>query len=421
METADDPIELAPWKLCRVWVLQQQGNREKAYRQLQQIAEKHSDSARVQMWMVELLLGDARHQEALDKATTLIKEFGMTPDQHFRLARILRGHGHRGLTLEIALKLTGNSDAGAAAHRLAADIYLEKGLPLRAEHHVHKALELDPNDPLALTLAGRVAYRRKQYMEARRRLKRALEHQPDYAHAYFLLGLTEYAMEDISLAAANLKKACDLGPQSGKYHYYHGRSLAGLEKWDEAEKAFKRAAELMNDPVQPLTDLGILAEEQGETERAIVYYRRAVLANRTRAAVAYNNLADIMLSRGQAAPLALALAHTAQAMSPASTYADTADTYADALIRSGLPAAAVRPARVAAEHDPESALAQLRLGMAEAAVGNREKAIAAVKKSQDLAQTEKMRKRARALLENITENLPDKDEEKLEGKRPPAP
>lgn len=405
MESAENPIELPTWRLCRILLLQRQGKADEAYDQLQQVLAEYSTSALAQVWNVELMLQAGRKEDALVKVRDLMKNFPLPPEQKLRLGRLLRTYGEGEEALEIALGLTGSTDTGPSAHRLTGHIYADEGLLLRAEWHADKALDAHPDNPLTLALAGRVAYAEDKHLEARRLLRRAIEQKPDFAHAHFLLGLNEYADGDLRRAVSHLAKACELAPHTGRYHYYHGRALAGSGNDEHAEAELKKAAERMADPHRAWTDLGMLANREGNIEKAVQCYQRAVEANPARAVTAYNNLASIMIQQGEQIPLALALAHTAQALSPPSRQGATADTYADALIRSGYPGAALRPARLSAVAHPDAAVSQLRLAVAEAAAGNPDEAIAALTKAKELAQNAETKRQATDLLEQIREKL----------------
>jgi tetratricopeptide (TPR) repeat protein len=401
MDDVEKPISLPTWRLCRIWLLQYQGKPEEAYSRLKQLLEEYTGSALAHVWMVELLFAGGEHEKAIAKTRDLTRSFPMPDEQKLRLARVLQSYGQAGHALELALDLTRSTEAGESAHLLAGDIYMDEELPLRAQWHATRALDINPGEPHALTLAGRVAYAEGQHMEARRNLKTAVERAPGYAPAHFMLGLTEYAIKDLSLAAASLKRACELAPEVGEYHYYHGRALAGSGQEEEAAAELTRAAELMGDPHLAWTDLGMLAEKRGDAEDAMRFYRKAVEANPARAVVAYNNLASHLLSTNRTIPLALALAHTAQALSSTSHQGATSDTYAEALVRAGFAGAAVRPARLAAAAHPESAAIQIRLGLAEAAAGNRERAISILERAEQLATTEQMQARATELLRQV--------------------
>jgi tetratricopeptide (TPR) repeat protein len=406
MESVEDPIELPTWRLCRILLLQRQGKADEAYDELQQVLAEYTTSALAQVWNVELLLQAGRKEDALAKVRDLMKSFPLPPEQKLRLGRLLRAHGEGQEALEIALGLTGSRQTGASAHRLAGEIYADEGLLLRARWHADEALDAHPDDPLALALAGRAAYAEDKHLEARRALERAIEQKPDFAHAHFLLGLNDYADDNPRRALPHLAEACELAPHMGRYHYYHGRALAGSGDDKGAAVELKKATELMPDPYRAWTDLGMLADKRGDTEEARSCYSRAVEANPRRAAAAYNNLASGLLDSEQNISFALALAHTAQALSSASSRAATSDTYATALILSGYSHTALRPAREAVRARPDSPHIQLRLGLAESAAGNRENAIAALKRATELAEEPETRKRAENLLKQVIEKLP---------------
>jgi tetratricopeptide (TPR) repeat protein len=240
-------------------------------------------------------------------------------------------------------------------------------------------------------------WRIESLLDAGRR-EEALRHDPNSAAALHLLGMVRYRQDDYPRALEHLKKASKLAPQSGRFRYQYGRALAAAGHKERAAEQIQKAVHLMANPYRAYTTLGMIHHERNEIDEAMECYERAIAANPDKAAEAYNNLAHIYLKQQNDPTPAVAFAHTAQAVSPPETRGKMYDTLVSSLLRSGHGALAVRPARMAARLGPDDPGRQLRLGVVEAAAGNRKGAIQALKRVPVLTDESRLREEAAKLL-----------------------
>jgi tetratricopeptide (TPR) repeat protein len=86
-----------------------------------------------------------------------------------------------------------------------------------------------------------------------------------------LLILSAKAGSDNNTEAAlsNLKQMAALLPDGRRAHYILGNYLYGLQKWDEAEKEYKRCIEIDSHYAPPFNNLAYLYSNQGKYEDAI--------------------------------------------------------------------------------------------------------------------------------------------------------
>lgn len=90
-------------------------------------------------------------------------------------------------------------------------IALDAGQPDVAAPLFEKALSRDPRHGGALTGAGILAYRRKDFADARRQLTAAVASSPDFQPAHYYLGLTLARLGEKADSERELQTATDLG------------------------------------------------------------------------------------------------------------------------------------------------------------------------------------------------------------------
>ncbi len=90
-------------------------------------------------------------------------------------------------------------------------IALDAGQPDVAAPLFEKALSRDPHHGGALTGAGILAYRRKDFADARRQLTAAVASSPDFQPAHYYLGLTLARLGEKADSERELQTATDLG------------------------------------------------------------------------------------------------------------------------------------------------------------------------------------------------------------------
>jgi len=83
-----------------------------------------------------------------------------------------------------------------------------------AQKAIDQALKLDPNDPYVCTLAGKIAYTRKDYAAAVKQLTAALHLWPEMIEAHQALSATYRAMGERVKAAAELEEVVRIKQQT---------------------------------------------------------------------------------------------------------------------------------------------------------------------------------------------------------------
>jgi len=199
-----------------------------------------------------------------------------------------------------------------AVHRaiMLAQGDIGRGETAAARERLLEAIELDAGVVDAQQMLGNLHQREGEYDAAIKYFRSALARNPDHqaslmglADSFLWLGrpedalvgferLRDLAPHDSKAAIASTDILVDLGRQTealevaesaarhehapALVHNQHGELLALAGRFDEAEKAFVRAIQKNDRPVQPHFNLAVLHEERGQTARAIERYREAL-------------------------------------------------------------------------------------------------------------------------------------------------
>lgn len=114
-----------------------------------------------------------------------------------------------------------------------------------AECGFQQVLEIQPDNVTALRRYGRLLYYQKDYAQAEPIYRRLVDADPEDADNWARLGKTLFALSVYDEAEEVLRRAVAL-PQSRSLaaHYYLGRVLTALDRLEEAQASFERAASI---------------------------------------------------------------------------------------------------------------------------------------------------------------------------------
>jgi tetratricopeptide (TPR) repeat protein len=143
----------------------------------------------------------------------------------------------------------------AAAHGKLGEALLEANDGAGALRELVVAADLSPKDAPAQIKAGQVLLLARQFEDARTRADRALEADPNNAQALMLRGNASAGMKDIDSAIADANEALRAAPNDPDVYGALGAMQLTGGKAQEAESAFKRAAELNAKSALPLVAL----------------------------------------------------------------------------------------------------------------------------------------------------------------------
>ena len=259
---------------------------------------------------------------------------------------------------------------------------------------LRKALELAPEHAGAHFSLGVALGRLGQFDEAEKELKTAAELAPENPISYDELGKLYLARGDYGASLKAFDRAIEIDPKMASAHVARGTVLGQTGEYDAAADAFEKALSI--DPEFPgvQTRIGMVRHQQERWPEAEKAYRRAIALDGADV-LALNNLAALMVERGENLDEALALAQKADEILPdVPSILDTLGWIYRA--RGNLDRAAMTLER-AAEKGPNQAIVHYHLGVVYEEQGRKDKAATAFRNaleiSDDFAQAEDARKR----------------------------
>jgi serine/threonine protein kinase/Tfp pilus assembly protein PilF len=189
----------------------------------------------------------------------------------------------------------------------------------RAEELARRALQLDPELAEAHLAMGQVHGNRYEYREAAERFREAIRIEPDSSYAWDLLSWALAYQQPPEAVAAEEAARTSIGLEASLIgaHYHLGRALALQGRYDEAIAAFEHAKSL--DPGFDSADFGIAQVHvaQGEYERALARIDGLGELRQTPVVLVQRCFAEVALGRTEEG-----LAHLEEAL--ASGYRDVA-------------------------------------------------------------------------------------------------
>ncbi len=260
------------------------------------------------------------------------------------------------------------------AQRDTAEINLQEGV-LRAvardfagaQTFLKRSLEQNPQDVRALNAYAGTFVAQKQVARALEVVRGQAEQFPDSPQMQLALAgwyeRANYRQE----ARAAYRAAHEAGDTSGEAAIMTARLDAADGKYDEAVKTLEDLLEKSPRSVAAWRMLGLVNDAAGRGDQAIVAYRKAVEINPENF-VALNNLAYLLSQRNERLEEALSFAQKAKELAPES--ADVDDTLGWIYYQRGVFATAAVHLRAAAAANPDNALTQYHLAMAQAKTGD---------------------------------------------------
>ncbi len=112
------------------------------------------------------------------------------------------------------------------------------------------ALELDPDNKLALVTRGSAFLKLNNFDMAVKDFDRVIELDPNYARAYHLRGIVKESTEDYENALADISKAIDIDPEYGAAFYSRATLLTKLKREDEAVEDIQMVQFLTNKNIE---------------------------------------------------------------------------------------------------------------------------------------------------------------------------
>ncbi len=160
-----------------------------------------------------------------------------------RLAGALRNTGQTARALEVLRQAASFAPEDAQVWYDLGLLYSDSGQQSEALRALQKAAELDPDLAEAQNALGAVRAETGAADPAEAAFRAALRIRPAYGDAHGNLANLLTAHDDLAQAAWHYDRAVRLVPASGLYRFNYGVTLARMNRYDEARKQFRKAAE----------------------------------------------------------------------------------------------------------------------------------------------------------------------------------
>ena len=195
----------------------------------------------------------------------------MTEDPHHYLHKAFKHHqaGRFAEAENNYLTALGIDQNNGDAHHLIGILYGQQEILDKAEPHLEKATQIQPDNPTYLSSYGNVKKEQGHIKEAEKLYKRSLEMAPQNAQTLCNLGSILHSMGQSEKALAAIKKAVLLVPEFLEAHHILGCLYRDLQNYDKAEQHFKTALDLNPDFGESKIGLSNIFKVTGRTDEAI--------------------------------------------------------------------------------------------------------------------------------------------------------
>ncbi len=285
----------------------------------------------------------------------------------------------------------GKSPNNSAAMEELGELRLSQNKLPEGKKLIEEALAANPNSSRAVRVLVSYYLHMKQLPQAIDLVQQQIAKSPNNSDMYDTLAELQLGNKDAAAGLAAAQKALQINPNDGTALTNYTRAqvmqgntpaaIATWKTWINAHPTDARADSI----------LGTLEEAQGDPDAAEAYYKKA-LSNQPDQALASNNLAYLMMQRGQDIDVALSLAEAAHRALPNSP--STADTLAWAYYNKGTYGSARDLLESVEKANPNDPSIEYHIGMIYSKLGDKPDAITHLKRASTLAPNTKTQKDA---------------------------
>jgi tetratricopeptide (TPR) repeat protein len=413
-------------------VLLNGGKVDDAVAALQSAIRDYPRDAFMQFWFGKAALakGDLRLAEKSLRQAATLSPPGLLAEEE--LARVATQTGDAGLLSETAERTIASAPTFADAYVWRASVEMTRHALDKADADLNTAIKLAPSSATAYLQLGKLRLMQKKFSEGVKLLEQALQNDPDSAQALRLLVgydlyrkhpesalsrlnqqiakrtmnstfydlLAEYRIQikDLDHALAAAEKAYEINSNDGQAVMLIANIQVQRGQTDSAIAAWERWSNAHPGDGRVFAILGMLEESKGDQDKGEEYYKRS-LQIQPEQPVAANNLAYLMLKKGENVDVALTLAQTARRGMPNSP--NTADTLAWAYYHKHTYAFARDLLEEAVKTDAGNQTIQYHLGMVYRELRDKANAESHLRKAISLGPNSATAKDAKGALEGL--------------------
>lgn len=137
-------------------------------------------------------------------------------------------------------------------------------------------VDAQPNDPKHRVNLGYSYFLKGDNKNAIKQYQVALELDKKYYDAYLNLGIVYNDEERLDDALKMATKTVEIAPRDYKGHLLKGTAYRKLKMYDEAVETLSKANEIMPGNTDIITELGKVAEDQGDKKNAEELFKEAL-------------------------------------------------------------------------------------------------------------------------------------------------
>ena len=255
----------------------------------------------------------------------------------------------------------------------------ETGTYNAARASLERALDIDPDSPIARFNLAEAMRRQGQYAAAIEQYRRTLAVDPNYAKAHLGLGLVN--RQQGRPAVESFRRAVQSDPLLAEAHLGLGRVSLEKRRAAEAARHFLQALRVDPDNAEAHLNLGLAQARRGLQEEALAAFRQAAALDPA-SPEAHYNLGVALARKGR---IQEALQFFRQAVRLRPEDAEAQSNLGMAYSQLGRLQDAVAAFRQAVRLRPDSARAYVNLGLTQARLGRTREAIEALSRSANLS------------------------------------
>ncbi|WP_428770099.1 tetratricopeptide repeat protein [Treponema sp. HNW] len=259
--------------------LLQKGDMKQALDSFDAIPETHKNNEDLNYMHASLLLSAGEVQKAAEKTAALVKQNPGNENIQLLSAMVARAGGDGKKSTEIIRSILKknpkNPDANAA---LANSFMLVRNFK-QANLYFKKGLEGNPEHSACLFGYGQTSWYLNDIDKAKATFIKLSVLEPENDMAWSYLAKLSGEARDYEKALEYIQKATALNPDDYHHQLDAGSYYLGLEKPNEAEKAWTKAIKIEPDYFLAYTYRGGLRDEQGKYESALDDYRNVIRCN----------------------------------------------------------------------------------------------------------------------------------------------
>lgn len=273
------------------------GRNEEALSSLREAVALAPESAKLLNSLAVCLQQCGHNDEA---GNTVLRALALAPNDaegHFNFGNLLAKQGRDDVAIQVfrhAIELAPNVPE---QHFALAVALQRRGASDESLASLHRALELQPNYIDAQELLASLLAERGRHPEAETAQQRAIElafAASELQDDFVLSSLNRPAVEK---AVARLERALAVKAHSGNGYCMLASTLRRLDRYDEAESAFRRAIEIEPAECRAQTELAMTLKDQGRLDESQALFDEAVRL-RPDSAAAHRNRAMFQLLLG---------------------------------------------------------------------------------------------------------------------------